>query len=231
MGDRYTITGSQAQLAERFHVEIPDNYKPHYNASPTKILPVITQDSKGLSFFYWGQIPDWSKNKSIASKLIYTEMETVTEKASSKKALMERRCIIPADGFYGWKQVSKKGKIPYRFIFDKNQTVSFAGLWEEFEDEEENTVHTFKIITAPSNSNVSPVSTRMPVILTAKEEALWLNSETPEEELVTILKTYPADKMGNYTVSPKISDPAINEAALIEPMAPADQFGNYSLFD
>ncbi|MBL3655262.1 SOS response-associated peptidase [Fulvivirga sediminis] len=231
MGDRYTITNSSEELANRFNVDIPDAYSPSYNAAPTQILPIITQGSKGLSFFYWGQIPDWSKNKAISNKLLFTNMETLVEKAITKKALLSRRCAVPADGFYGWKQVSKKGKIPYRVIFENKSIVSFAGLWEEFEDDNENTMHTFKLITSPSNSSILPMSTRMPVIMTEKEEAIWLNKESTEEELMEVLKTYPADKMKTYSVSPKISDSSVNEPALIEPMAPADQHGNYSLFD
>ncbi|UII24980.1 SOS response-associated peptidase [Fulvivirga maritima] len=231
MGDRYTITSSSEALASRFNVDIPEAYAPNYNAAPTQILPLITQGSKGLSFFYWGQIPGWSKNKAISNKLLFADMETLSEKAITQKALLSRRCIVPADGFYGWKQVSKKGKIPYRVIFENKNIVSFAGLWEEFEDDNENIVHTFKLITSPANSSILPMSTRMPVIMTEKEENVWLNNESTEEELLETLKPYPADKMKTYSVSPKISDTSVNEPALIEPMAPADQFGNYSLFD
>ena len=231
MGDRYTITAEAEVLSERFNIDVPERYKPRYNAAPTQVLPIVTQDSKGLSFFYWGQLPERSKNKTISSKLIVAEKETLTQKVSSHKALLQSRCIVPADGFYDWKRISKKGKVPYRFIFGNDQTVSFAGIWEEFEDDEENVVHTFKIITTPANSIVSEVNARMPAVLNSEAEKLWLDTNTPEDKLLELLQPYPSDQMGSYSVSPRISDLNNEGAGLIKPMAPADQFGNYSLFD
>jgi len=231
MGDRYTITASGEQLANRFGIEVMENYEPKYNAAPTQILPVITQGSKGLSWFYWGQIPELAKNRSISSKLIYAEAESVHQKASTKNLLASSRCIVPVDGFYDWKKVSKKGKIPYRFIFGEKGVRSFPGIWEEFEDNDGNEVHTFKIITTVANEAVAEMSDRMPVILEKEQEEIWLSDSASEEELLELLKPYPSDKMGSYTVSPRFSDTKNEGPALVEPMAPADQFGNYSLFD
>lgn len=231
MGDRYTITKNAKQLSERFGIDVPERYEPRFNAAPTQVLPIITQGSQGLSFFYWGQIPERSKNKTIGTKLIHADKETLTEKISSRKALMSSRCIIPSDGFYGWKRISKKGRVPHRFIFGNDLAVSYAGIWEEFEDDEENVVHTFKIITTPCNDLVSDISNRMPAVLTPDTEKIWLNPDTPEDMLIDLLQIYPSDKMGCYTVSPRIGDVNNEGASLIQPTAAADQFGNYSLFD
>lgn len=231
MGDRYTITIEAEALRERFNADVPDRYEPRYNAAPTQVLPVITQGSKGISFFYWGQIPGRSKNRAISPKLLFIEKETLTEKLSFREALLKNRCLIPADGYYDWKKISKKGKVPHRFIFENNAVVSFAGIWEEFEDDEENIVHTFRIITTPSNRLMASINDRMPAVLTRENEKAWLDIHTPEEKLIESLTTYPADKMGLYTVSPRISDLNNEGPSLVRPMAPADQFGNYSLFD
>lgn len=231
MGNRYTITAEADALSERFQVDITDRYAPRYNAAPTQVLPVITQGSKGLSFFYWGQIASRSKNRAISTKLIFAESETLTQKASSRAALMQNRCIIPADGYYDWKQISKKGKVPHRMVFNNNSIVTFAGIWEEFEDDDENVVHTFKIITTPANSMVEQISNRMPAILDQDTEKLWLDNDVSEKALLEILAPYPAVKMSSYTVSPRFTDVNNEGPGVIRPMAPADQFGNYSLFD
>lgn len=232
MPGRYTIGASPELLTERFDVEIPDDYKPRYNAAPTQLLPVITNTSpKGLSFFYWGIIPGWSKNKSISTKLINAMAETLNEKASFKNSLKSRRCIVPADGYYEWKRISKKGKVPYRIILNNNEPFSFAGLWEEFEDDNEKVVHTFTIITTEPNDMVKTIHDRMPVILDSKAEKVWLDNKSKEEDLMEVLKSFPSDKMGNYTVSPKVNDVEAEGQSLIQPSVPIDQFGNYSLFD
>jgi len=231
MGDRYTITANIEKMSERFSVEVSESYKPRYNAAPTQILPIITQQSKGLSFFYWGQIPDFTKNRAVSTKLLYAEAETIHEKASTKRLLSASRCIVPADGFYDWKKVSKKGKIPHRFIFGENTIKSFPAIWEEFEDTEGNELHTFKIITTQPNDMVGEMSDRMPVIFEKAQEEVWLSQTADENALLELLKPYPSDKMGSYTVSPRFGDVSNDDPSLIAPFAPADQFGNYSLFD
>ncbi|HWA35330.1 MAG TPA: SOS response-associated peptidase family protein, partial [Cyclobacteriaceae bacterium] len=117
MIDRYSITTSAESIGERFSVDVPDFYKPKYNAAPTQLLPVITSSSPGgVSLFYWGTSPEWSKNKLLGEKIINTRAENFADRPSLKKALRKNRCIIPADGFYGWKKVGKKTAIPYRFV-------------------------------------------------------------------------------------------------------------------
>lgn len=230
MGDRYTISASIEALKKRFGVEVGDWYQPRYNAAPTHLLPVITQGSQGLSMFHWGQIPGWSKNKTISGKLIFAEQETLMEKASSKIALQSRRCLIPADGYYDWKKISKKGRVAHRLIFGNNDIVGFAGLWEEFEDDKEEVAHTFKIITTAANGVIAPMNHRMPAIIAAADEKAWLDQNTTAEKALELIKSYPASSTSMYSVSPKIEQDIDNEY-LIKPFAPADQFGNYSLFD
>ena len=231
MGDRYTITADRNKMQERFSVDIPDGYEPRYNAAPTQVLPVITQKSKGLSFFYWGQLPDFAKNRAVSQKLLYAPAAGIDQKASSKRLLTHARCIVPVDGFYDWKKVSKKGKIPHRFMFKDNAIKSFPAIWEEFEDDDGSMLHTFKIITTEANTMLSEMSDSMPVIFEKSQEAVWLSDTTDATELVEQLQPYPADQMGSYTVSPRFSDTNVDEPSLIKPFAAADQFGNYSLFD
>ncbi|MDX1628014.1 MAG: SOS response-associated peptidase [Fulvivirga sp.] len=231
MGDRYTITVPGKKLEERFKVDVTERYKPRYNAAPTQVLPIITQGSQGISFFYWGQIPDWSKNRSISDKLIYAEAESINQKTSTRKPFLAARCIVPADGFYGWKQIAKKRKIPYRFIFGDEEIRSFPAIWEEFEDDEGNEMHTFRILNITANKVVQEVMDRMPVIFEAEQEDIWLSDTKDEEALTEMLTPYSSDKIGSYTVSPRIASLDIDEPSLIKPFAAADQFGNYSLFD
>ena len=232
MIDRYSITATSEKISERFSVEILAPVTPSYNASPTHILPVITGTSpQGLSAFYWGTSPQWSKNKQVSEKIINVRAEDILEKVSLKKALAKSRCIIPADGFYAWKKTGKKTMIPYRFVVTDQDLFSFPGLWEEYEDTEGNEFHTFTIITTQANELVSTVCDRMPVILTKASEKAWLDAATPDDELMNLLVRYPTNAVSLYPVSPRISDINVNVPSLILPTAPADQHGNLTLFD
>lgn len=231
MIERYTLTANREQLQQRFGVEVHESYKPNFNAAPTHLLPVILLGSQGVSFFYWGIPPEWAKNKNVSEKLINIRAESFTERPAMRKVLKRYRCIIPADGFYGWKKVGKKTMIPHRFTTTDQSLFSIAGIWEEFEDNEGQTNHTFMLITVGANELVSVITERMPAILDKNQEAIWLKEESSEDELMKVLNSYAKEKMSLYTVSPRINDTNINVPSLIIATPPADQFGNLTLFD
>ena len=232
MIERYTITASAKALSERFAVEQPEHYSARFNAAPTQLLPVITSSApQGLSYFYWGTSPEWSKNKMLSEKIINLRTEYFDEKPGLKRALKKSRCIIPADGFYAWKKVGKKTAIPYRFVMNSKEVFSFAGLWEEFEDTEGNEIQTFSIITVPANDLVSMVTDRMPAVLHHDEEVLWLDQNATEEQLLNLLKPAPKTELNYYPVAPVIANTMQDLPSMIIPTAPVDQHGNLTLFD
>ncbi len=232
MIDRYSITASAEKLKERFSVDVPEFYKPRFNAAPTQLLPVITSAApQGISTFYWGTSPEWSKNKTLSEKIINVHAETIHEKASLRKSLMKTRCIVPADGFYAWKKAGKKTLIPYRFVSTDQELFSFAALWEEFEDTDGNEHQTFTIITTIANDMVTMVQERMPVMLNEKAESIWLSGASDALTLTNVLVAYPSSKMNHFPISPRITDAKIDVPSLILPTPPSDQFGNLTLFD
>lgn len=232
MIDRYSITATAAQISERFSTDVPEFYKEHYNASPAQLLPIITSASPdGLSLFYWGTAPEWAKNKTLSEKLINLRAEHFPEKPTLKKSLRAHRCIIPADGFYGWRKVGKKTSIPYRFVVRNQEIFSFPGIWEEFEDTEGLQIQTFTIITVPANSVVNTVQERMPVILNREKEMIWLDKDSTEDKLLAVFSSADTQELSYYPVSPRISQVEIDVPSLIVPTPPADQFGNLTLFD
>ena len=231
MCGRYSLSKSKIELEERFQAEMLPDFNPRYNIAPTQLVPVITSASpKGFSFFYWGITPDFGKNKPVAQKLINAKAETVDQKISFKSSFQRRRCIIPADGFYEWKKLGKKTKIPYRFTLRDNELFSMAGIWEEYESVSGETQHTFLILTTTPNEVVSEIHDRMPVILTKEAEKKWLDNYSSEEELKKYLAPYTSDQMLSFTVSPLVNSVANDTAAVMRKTSPMDQHGNYTLF-
>ncbi len=232
MVDRYSITATAEQVAERFSVDVPEFYNPHYNASPTHLLPVITSGTpQGISNFYWGTAPDWAKNKTVSEKIINTDAEHFAERSSLRRALRKQRCIIPADGFYGWKKVGKKTSIPYRFILKSKQLFAFPGLWEEFEDTDGNQIQTFSLITRRADNVVRTIQERMPVLLSPQTEKIWLSDAATESDLVAMISGSDTTDLDYYPVSPRIGQRDLDVPSLITPTPPSDQHGNLTLFD
>ncbi len=231
MCGRYSLSKSKIELEERFQAEMLPGFQPRYNIAPTQLVPVITSQSpKGFSFFYWGITPDFGKNKPVAQKLINARAELVNDKISFKSSFEKRRCLIPADGFYEWKKLGKKTKIPYRFTLREDELFAFAGIWEEYETVSGEIQHTFLILTTGPNDIVSEIYDRMPVILNRQMEKKWLDNYTSESELLAMLQPYPSDQMLSYTVSPLVNSVQNDVPSIIRKTSPADQHGNYTLF-
>jgi len=231
MCGRYSLSKSKIELEERFQAEMLPEFKPRYNIAPTQLVPVITSASpNGFSFFYWGITPEFGKNKPVALKLINAKAETVDQKISFRSSFQKRRCLIPADGFYEWKKLGKKTKIPYRFTMGDEGLFSMAGIWEEYESVNGETQHTFLILTTTPNEIVSEIHDRMPVILTKEEEKKWLDNYTSEEDLKKILKPFSSGSMVSFSVSPLVNSVQNDTPAVMRKTSPMDQHGNYTLF-
>ena len=231
MCGRYSLNKTKIELEERFQSEMLVDFHPRYNIAPTQLVPVITSDSpKGFSFFYWGITPDFGQNKPVSPKLINARAESVHEKVTFKSSFQKRRCLIPADGFFEWKKLGKKTKIPYRFTLREEECFAFAGIWEEYETVSGESQHTFLILTTSPNEQVNEVHDRMPVILPRNQEKKWLDTYSSEEELLAMLQPYPSDLMQSYTVSPLVNSVQNDTQSILRRTSPMDQFGNYTLF-
>jgi putative SOS response-associated peptidase YedK len=231
MCGRYSLSKTKQDLQDRFEAEMLPKFQPRYNIAPTQLVPVITSQSPtGFSFFYWGITPDFGKNRPVSQKLINARAETVAEKISFKSSFQKRRCIIPADGFYEWKNLGKKTKIPYRFTLRDDELFSFAGIWEEFEGVDGEIQHTFIILTTSPNEIMHEVHDRMPVILTKETEKIWLDNHSEEEKLKNLFSPFSAKSMLSYTVSPLVNSVKNDQPSVINRTAPMDQHGNYTLF-
>ena len=231
MCGRYSLAKSKIDLENRFEAEMLEPFSPRYNIAPSQLVPIITSESpRGFSHFYWGITPGFAKNKPVASKLINARSETITEKATFKNTFKKNRCLVPADGFYEWKKIGKKTKIPYRFVQHGENLFAFAGIWEEYETEKGELEHTFLILTTGPNKLTAEIHDRMPVILKKENEMTWLDPKASEEELLGFLLPYPDEEMMSYTVSPMVNHVANDSPFLIRKTLPMDQFGNYTLF-
>lgn len=181
--------------------------KPNYNVAPGQFNPVVDRESPNkLELMKWGLIPSWAKDQKIGYKMINARSETVTQKPSFRKSFKVRRCLIPSNGFYEW---DKKGgtKKPYHFFLKDISIFSFSGLWDEWKNPLGQTVRSYTILTTTPNKIVESFHDRMPVIIDKKDEETWLNSDSTEIELMSLLKPYPAQNMDYYEISTMINSP------------------------
>ena len=231
MIDRYVLSNHKEVLEKYFNAAFKDEFVPRYNAAPTQKLPVITLDRLShFQYFKWGFIANWANNKSMSPKLFNIDTETLLKKVSHRKSLKSHRCLIPLNGFYVWKPFAKKRSIPYYVSPYEKTPLSIAGIWEEKDDFDEETNHTFIMITQSSDEKMKAYQENIPLFLSKKNAASWMNKDTPIKEIEEIIKAQFTLPLIAHPVSPLISNLKIDSPSLIKHSQPSDQYGNYTLF-
>jgi putative SOS response-associated peptidase YedK len=147
--------------------------------------------------------------------MINARSETAPGKPSFRRAFRERRCLIPADGFYEWRRTNG-AKQPYFIHMEAGGPFAFAGLWESWSKGGEGEVRTCTILTTEANTLVGEIHDRMPVILAADAYDVWLDPASERDELTALLAPYPEDGMEAYPVSRFVNSPQNNDPRCIE---------------
>ena len=115
MCGRYRLSSTEEEVAELFEAEPTEELYPRYNIAPSQPVPVIRQVGPGraISMVRWGLVPCWARDTSIGSSLINGRSETILDRPSFRSSFAERRCPVPADGFYEWvRPVSRSDDCP-----------------------------------------------------------------------------------------------------------------------
>jgi len=221
MCGRFTLTVDPAELQDTFsNYTFPSRFAPRFNIAPSQPVLAIPNDGTNTAdFFIWGLIPMWAKDPSIGNRLINARGETIAEKPSFRGSFKHKRCLILADGFYEWKASPvKKTKTPYFIHMKDRGPFAFAGLWDSWESPDGSSIRTCTIITTEPNELMATLHNRMPVILHPRDHAKWLDAshQTPEN-LLTLIKPYPADAMSAHPVSTLVNNPSNDSPELVVP--------------
>jgi putative SOS response-associated peptidase YedK len=225
MCGRFVLKAPFSELVRLYNVTNNLNLEPRYNIPPTENIAAVRPDPVGtgrrLDMLRWGLVPWWAKDLKVSFSNINAKAETVAEKPAFRDAFRERRCVIPADGFYEWKKIDAKTKQPYAIVMKDRSVFGFAGLWERWKDRASGEmIQSCTIITTTPNEVCAALHDRMPVILEPKDYARWLGEEaTDPPHLMAMLRPYPAEAMEAYPVSARVGNVKNTDATLFEPLA------------
>src|SRR3954447_7081479 len=196
MCGRIALTPKLEKIIAQFGVAgvTLDELAPSYNIAPSKLVPVVTYAEKiqhrQIELMKWGLVPGWAKDPKIGNKMINSRAETVATKF--KRNFAERRCLIPADGFFEWHVQTRD---PYFIKLKGEDMLGFAGIWASWKPPEGKNLHTFSIITGPPNELVKPIHNRMPVIIDRNDYQKWLSPSTSPADAETMLKPDSPDEI------------------------------------
>jgi len=190
MCGRYSETIDPMTIADVIAIASTNcTFTPRKTISPKQKAPVVIREDgeTELRELRWGLIPSWADDEKIGDKLFNARSETASLKPAFREAWRQRRCLVPATGFYEW-SLREGDNQPFHFSRPDGGLFCFAGLWESwkrppakqgdmFADEfalPPAILDTFTILTRASNGLVSNYHDRMPIMLSPEAAISWL---------------------------------------------------------
>ena len=221
MCGRYTLTNPDpGRIRIRFDLDesIKIEEEPRYNIAPTDPVLAVRQAEDGrrdLGRLRWGLVPGrWAQERS-GRPLINARAETLEKQPAFRDAYRERRCLIPADGFYEWR-TDDHGKQAVWISQPDGGLFAFAGLWAGLETGGE-TLHSCTIVTCAPNDVIRPIHDRMPVVFSPEAEAAWLDPGAEPRDLAELLRPAPNDALRLRDVADAVNNVRQDGPHLLEP--------------
>lgn len=186
--------------------------QPSWNVAPSRQVLVFHDNDTGhvAKLLYWGFLPSWADSK--ARKPINARVETAATIPYFRDAWKTGRCIVPADGWYEWKE-TPEGKQPY-FIYRANEEPVFmAGLYASNRPAN---ITSFAILTMEAEGTLRKIHEREPLVLSAEDARQWIRRDLPAEEIAAIvLHPLTSESFSWHTVSTKVNNTKNDGADLV----------------
>ena len=189
------------KLKEIYSASATESYDGSTNVAPNELAPIVLEKGR-QRLIRLANFVTTMQARGSSFPLINLQ----SEKVHSREAFKDRRCIIPAIGFYEWQAVTPKDKRPH-FFSPRHGLFSFAGLYSERGER-----LSFSILTTAANTTVGRFHGRMPVILGHNAAGAWLGGESTKDDLIDLLRPLPDDSMQEWEVSKAVNH-AKNKAA------------------
>lgn len=218
------IHGLLAGFVTELKVNAPKEFTqvpPRFNIAPTQPILVLRQANGVVEpqLMRWGLIPEWVDNPSDFPLIINARSETLMEKTSFRNAVRNRRCIIPASGYYEWSKNEDGSKTPTYITSKDTRPLLMAGLYSTWVGPDGEEVDTAAIVTVAAGEDLSAVHHRTPAILQGKSLADWLDcGNVSAISAMQLLKTFPLNAEKHHPVSTRVNSPRNDDEGLIVPV-------------
>jgi putative SOS response-associated peptidase YedK len=191
----------------------PADQKAQWNISPADSVLMLRagpvsvegEPSRELARARWGLTPPWLTDMSRTPA--HARAETVAEQPMFRKAFRERRCLLPANGFYEWRGDVRKR--PFWLTPGEGSALFFAAIWEAYPVEG----HTYLSVAVVTQAAANQ---RRPLILDAQGQADWLAVDT-ELPVLQALLAAPQTALRERPLANLINDPKLNAPECLTP--------------
>lgn len=219
MCGRFAITIPSDAMSQLFDAQPVNNLPdlPNFNVCPTNSIHVVTYNGLGrkLESLRWGFVPNWYRTVNAGPLLINARSETIAQKPAFANASRERRCLIPCSGFYEWSKDLEGNKTPWFIKRNDDTPLVFGGVWQEWGYEGE-IIKTCAIVTTASNSKLSSIHHRLPLVLERNNWGFWLGEEGHGAS--ALMRPTADETLKAYRVSKNINSNKASGPDLISPL-------------
>lgn len=214
MCGRYALHAGPEELQAHLGLSSVPDFAPRYNLAPSQQVPAVkVRDGvRELVPMRWGLVPHWANDPRIGYRMVNARSETLADKPAFRNAFRQRRCLIPASGYYEW-SAQVGAKRPYFIHLIDTAILVFAGLWEHWQGDGLG-IDSCTIITTEANGVLRAIHERMPVILAPGQYRQWLNpAEHDAGVLQDMLHPFPGQDTRAYPVSTRVNNPRYDDIA------------------
>ena len=234
MCGRFVVARAGSELVGvlRVDMEADDLPEPSYNIAPTARVAIVIDSAKTepatrrLETARWGLIPGWAKDTKVGARAFNARSEELEDKPMFRKALQKRRAVVPASGYYEWKNADGT-KIPHYIHPADGSALLLAGLYEWWknpaldDDDPRRWVLSFTILTRDSIGRLGSIHDRMPLFVDADHADAWLDPSTDNvrDVLDAVIDAAPAvaRTLEDHVVDRAVGNVRNNSPELIEP--------------
>lgn len=238
MCGRFAQPRSSDELARIFRARrVTELEGERFNVAPTDEVVAVVEHhgERQLDTFRWGLVPYYAESTREAARLINARAETVESSGAFRTAFRRRRCIIPADAFYEWRRAGAaaagekaRSPRPQPFAIRRvdGQPMAFAGLWAVWRDPTTSSrLFSCSIVTTAANQLLTPLHSRMPVVLDHDDWDSWLDEDAQPGMLRGMLHPAPEPILEIYPVGLAVNNVRNNDPELLDPLVgPAATF-------
>jgi len=219
MCGRFALTLPHEAMAQVFDAAIGAVLMPvpRYNICPTQNITTVTATDTGrqLRSMRWGFLPHWYKTDRDGPLLINARAETIAEKPAFRMACRQRRCLIPATGYFEWTKSEDGHRLPW-YLFPKTAGfLAFGAIWQDWTTPEGQTIATCAMVTTGASDAVSAVHHRMPVLIEPDDFALWLGEAG--KGAARLMTSAPDSAIAFHRVDPRVNSNRPDDPELILP--------------
>ena len=202
----FVLSHTNSQIAQQFSLTETPQIVASYGVKCGREIATVheaksaTSSTRTVQNLRWGLVPHWMNDDQPERRIFNARAETLHQKPAFRESLIERRCIVPASGFFEQTtQVNADGdgeRAPLYVHHKDDALLGFAALYDEWYSREGELVRSCAIVTTESNRLLSPHHARMPAVLREEDYASWLDPHNFDvKSLRSVLQPFDARKL------------------------------------